>query len=80
MMAEKPMVGCRVDADWKTQIDAIAVATGRGSADVVREALGEYLKRDRVPTLQNQVADLLVRVSALEDRHRALATLVANSN
>ena len=79
-MAEKPMVDCRVEPDWKTQIDAIAEATGRGSADVVREALGEFLKRDRVPTLQNQVTDLLVRMSALEDRHRALATLVASSN
>lgn len=77
MMSERLMVGCRVDADWKTQIDAIAEATGRGSADVVREALGEYLKRDRVPTLQNQVADLLVRISTLEQRHQALASLVA---
>ncbi len=42
-MAESPMVGARVPQEWQEQISAIALASGRKEAEVVREALGQYL-------------------------------------
>ncbi len=42
-MAESPMVGARVPLEWHQQISALAAATGRKEAEIVREALGEYL-------------------------------------
>jgi RHH-type rel operon transcriptional repressor/antitoxin RelB len=42
-MAESPIVGARVPQDWQQQIQAIARASGRKEAEIVREALGQYL-------------------------------------
>lgn len=42
-MASSPMVGARVTLEWQEQIQALAAASGRKEAEVVREALGEYL-------------------------------------
>ncbi len=35
-MAESPMVGARVPQDWQQHINAIALASGRKEAEVVR--------------------------------------------
>lgn len=74
---ERAIASCRIDNDWMVQIEDIAEKTGQTPSDVFRAALAEYLKRDRSMTIQSQVADLIIRMDALEDRHRALATLVA---
>lgn len=44
-MASSPMVGARVPHEWQQQINAIALASGRKEAEIVREALGQYLGR-----------------------------------
>ncbi len=44
-MAESPMVGARVPQEWQQQIRALALASGRKEAEVVREALAQYLGR-----------------------------------
>ena len=76
-MGERAIASCRIDHDWMVQIEDIAQKTGQTPSDVVRSALAEYLKRDRSDSLQNQVADLIIRMSTLEKRHQALAALVA---
>ena len=42
-MAESPMVGARVPQEWQQQIQAIATASGRKEAEVVRDAFAQYL-------------------------------------
>jgi len=42
-MAESLMVGARVPQDWQERIRAIAAVAGRKEAEIIREALGQYL-------------------------------------
>lgn len=42
-MAESPMVGARITQEWQQQIREIAEASGRKEAEVVGEALAQYL-------------------------------------
>ena len=42
-MAESPMLGARVPLEWQEKIRGIAEASGRREAEVVREAIGQYL-------------------------------------
>ncbi len=43
-MSRLPMIGARCPVEWQQQIDQIAEATGRKPAEVVREALSQYLQ------------------------------------
>jgi RHH-type rel operon transcriptional repressor/antitoxin RelB len=65
-MAESPMVGARVPQEWQQQISAIAAAAGRKEADVVREALGQYLGKNDPGTIKGAIASLEDRVADLE--------------
>lgn len=42
-MAHSPMLGARCPVEWQQQIQAIANASGRKEAEVVREAIAQYL-------------------------------------
>jgi predicted DNA-binding protein len=42
-MAESPMVGARVPQNWQQQISVIAAVAGRKEAEIVREAIAQYL-------------------------------------
>jgi RHH-type rel operon transcriptional repressor/antitoxin RelB len=42
-MPLKPQVGARVPQNWQQQIQEIAAASGRKEAEVVREAIAQYL-------------------------------------
>lgn len=44
-MAESPLVGARVPLTWQQQIKEIAASSGRKEAEVVREAIAQYLSR-----------------------------------
>ena len=44
-MPESPMVGAKILQDWQQQLQEIATAAGRKEAEVVREALAQYLGR-----------------------------------
>jgi RHH-type rel operon transcriptional repressor/antitoxin RelB len=71
-MPKSPMIGARVPQEWQQQISAIAIATGRKEAEVVREALGQYLGKTDPGSIKGAIADLQDRVTDLE---RKLATL-----
>lgn len=44
-MAESPQVGARIPLEWQQQIQEIATSSGRKEAEVVREAIAQYLGR-----------------------------------
>jgi len=60
-MAESPMVGARVPQEWQQQISEIATASGRKEAEVVREALGQYLGKTDLGSIKGAISDLQER-------------------
>ncbi len=70
------MVGARVPQEWQQQISAIAIATGRKEAEVVREALGQYLGKTDPRSIKGASADLQQRVASLEQKLTSLGRLV----
>ncbi len=75
-MAESPMVGARVPQEWQDMISAIALASGRKEAEVVREALGQYLGKTDLDSIKGVIADLQQRVASLEQKLTSLGRLV----
>lgn len=75
-MAESPMVGARVPQEWQEQISAIALASGRKKAEIVREALGQYLGKNAPGSIKGASADLQDRVANLERNLAGLGRLV----
>jgi RHH-type rel operon transcriptional repressor/antitoxin RelB len=69
-MSEMQMVGARVPKDWHEQIQQIAQATKRKEAEVLREAIAEYLGRIDADSVKDTIADLQDRVVRLERRVR----------
>ncbi|PSB27948.1 hypothetical protein [Chlorogloea sp. CCALA 695] len=72
-MAESPMVGARVPQDWQQQISALAAAAGRKEAEIVREALAQYLGKTDPKAVKGAIADLQERVINLERKLGRLA-------
>ncbi len=75
-MAESPMVGARVPQEWQQQISAIALATGRKEAEIVREALGQYLGKTDPGSIKGAISSLEGRVADLERQLASLGRLV----
>ena len=75
-MAESPMVGARVPQDWQQQISAIALAAGRKEAEIVRDALAQYLGKTDPNSVKGAIADLQDRVASLEGKLAGLGRLV----
>jgi RHH-type rel operon transcriptional repressor/antitoxin RelB len=75
-MAESPMVGARVPQEWQQQISVIATASGRKEAEVVREALGQYLGRTDPGSIKGAITSLEDRVADLERKLAGLGRLV----
>ena len=75
-MAESPMVGARVPQEWQQQISAIALATGRKEAEIVREALGQYLGKNDLGSVKGAISSLESRVADLERQLASLGRLV----
>lgn len=71
-----PMIGTRVSADWKIQIEAIAKATGRNSSQVVYEAIAQYLGRNDAATMGNQIQVIMARLDALERQQQGVVMLL----
>jgi predicted DNA-binding protein len=65
-MAASPMVGARVPEEWYRQIRAIALATNKTDADIVREALGQYLALHDPMAIKNVLDDHEERLNRLE--------------
>jgi RHH-type rel operon transcriptional repressor/antitoxin RelB len=70
------MVGARVPQDWQQQISALATASGRKEAEIVREALGQYLGKNDPGSVKGAITDLQERVEALERKLASLGRLV----
>ena len=75
-MAESPMVGARVPVEWQQQISAIANASGRKEAEIVREALGQYLGKNDLGSVKGAISSLEYRVADLERQLASLGRLV----
>lgn len=75
-MAYSPMVGARVPQDWQQQISALALAAGRKEAEIVREALAQYLGKTDPSSVKGAIADLEDRVASLEGKLAGLGRLV----
>ena len=75
-MAESPMVGARVPQEWQQQISAIASASGRKEAEVVREALAQYLGETAPGAVKGAITSLEDRVGNLERKLAGLGRLV----
>lgn len=76
-MAESPMVGARVPQEWQQQISAIAAAAGRKEAEVVREAISQYLGQTDPGSVKGAIADLQERMTSLERKLVGLGRLVS---
>lgn len=75
-MAVSPMVGARVTQEWQQQISAIALATGRKEAEIVREALGQYLGKNDLGSIKGAISSLESRGADLERQMASLGRLV----
>lgn len=75
-MTTSPMVGARVPQEWQQQISAIATASGRKEASVVREAIAQYLGKTDPVAVKGANADLQDRVAGLERKLAGLGRLV----
>ncbi len=74
-MPESPMVGARVPQDWQQQIQEIASAAGRKEAEIVREALAQYLGKTDPGNVKGAIADLQERMTSVEGKLAALGRL-----
>ena len=75
-MAESPMVGARVPQDWQQQISAIALAAGRKEAEIVRDAIAQYLGKTDPTAVKGAISNLEDRVANLEQKLAGLGRLV----
>lgn len=75
-MPESPMVGARIPLTWQQQIKEIATVSGRREAEVVREALAQYLGQTDPFAVKGALADLEDRVTNLERKLVGLGRLV----
>ncbi len=75
-MAESPMVGARVPQDWQQQISAIAASAGRKEAEIVRDAITQYLGKTDPTAVKGALADLQDRVASVERKLISLGRLV----
>ena len=65
-MSESPMLGAQVPLERQQQISVIASASGRKEAEVVREAITQYLGKTDPSAVKGVIASLEERVSVLE--------------
>jgi len=75
-MPESPMVGARVSSDWHRQIQETTTPAGRKEAEVVREALAQYLGKTDPSSVKGAIVDLQERVANLERKLSGLGQLV----
>ncbi len=70
------MVGARVPQQWQQQISALATASGRKEAEIIREAIAQYLGRTDPAAVRCALASLEERVSVLERKLAGSGQLV----
>lgn len=67
----------RVPPEWRDELEKLSTRTGRSVSQLGQDAISAYLKKAQPDTQACAIADLQLRLSHLEERHRALASLVA---
>ncbi len=75
-MSDSPMVGARVPQDFKLQISKIAKACGRKEAEIVKDAIAQYLGQTDPSSVKGAIASLEDRVNNLERKLVGLGRLV----
>jgi RHH-type rel operon transcriptional repressor/antitoxin RelB len=75
-MPESPMLGARCPVEWQQQIRAIALSSGRKEAEVVREALAQYLGKTDPLAVKGAIVSLEDRVASVERKLASLGCLV----
>ena len=76
----KVQVGTRVPPEWRDELEAIAAATGRPLAQVVGEAIGQYLHHEPDSnSLPAQVTSLKTRLDQLEQKFQGLTLLLGRA-
>jgi len=68
--------GARCSVEWQQLFQEIALASGRQSAEVVREAIAQYLGKTDKSSVKGAIADLQDRVVNLERKLAGLGRLV----
>jgi len=66
----------RVPQDWQQQISAIALAAGRKEAEIVRDAIAQYLGKTDPTAVKGAISDLQDRVANVERKLASLGRLV----
>ncbi|MFB2970095.1 hypothetical protein ACE1CD_14055 [Aerosakkonema sp. BLCC-F183] len=92
-MSENVMVNCQIPQDWKRQIEQIAAQRKKQSAQIIYEAIAQYLGEDiqtvdnrllalekEMPTLQKEITQLNATVKSLQERLHAATSTIAISD
>ncbi len=69
-------MGCGFPKSGSNALSAIATASGRKEAEVVREALGQYLGKTDLGSIKGAITSLEDRVDRLERKLAGLGRLV----
>lgn len=91
-MSEDVMVSCQIPQDWKRQIEQIAAQRKKKSAQIIYEAIAQYLGEDiqtvdnrllalekEMPTLQKEITQLNTTVKNLQEKLQAAASMLTIS-
>jgi predicted DNA-binding protein len=70
----QPLAHARIPQEWEAQLRAIATETGQTYSEVVRQAIGAYLGKTDVASVEA----MSKRVAALERQLKKLAQLVTS--
>lgn len=76
-MAESPMLGARCPVEWQEKIKGIAEATGRKEAEVVREAIAQYLGETDPTTITRTLEDMQQRLAVVERKLAGFGKLIS---
>ncbi len=60
------MVGCRVPAEWKEKLETIANESGRNTAQVVHEAIRQYIETIEEASINTKIREVLQLPGVLE--------------
>ena len=69
--AKSATVSCRISTDWDEQLDSIALKSGKKKAEIMRDAIGNYLGEEDAPGVMSellQVKELVVDTKKQIDR------------
>jgi len=67
-MAESPTVGVRIPPEWLEEINALCEQTGKTKTQVVLEALGHFLGKTTVSSINAELEAIQGRLEALEKK------------